>query len=107
MDNVFEVKVRKEEVGDGLEIASIKGKDPKQLPLVYMVSPDPKVYIKGVGKKDSIVLNIGSEHIHFKVGDVFKTEDVVRLLTTIKVSNETLNKITETTNGFDFTEYMV
>lgn len=104
----FEVKVKEvaEEPGY-LEIASIVGVTPKELPVIYMVSSEPKVFRKDTGKKDGLILNIGTEYIHFKQGDRFKMEDVVQLLITVETSNKRLKEIGTQTNSFDLSKFLL
>lgn len=104
----FEVKVKEvaEEPGY-LEIASIVGVTPKDLPVIYMVSSEPKVFRKDTGKQDGLILNIGTEYIHFKQGDRFKTEDVVQLLIAVEASNKRLREIGNQTSSFNLSKFLL
>lgn len=104
----FDVKVKEVEEEPGyLEIASIDGVTPKDLPVIYMVSSEPKVFRKDTGKQDGLILNIGTENIHFKQGDRFKMEDVVQLLITVETSNKRLKEIGTQTNSFDLSKFLL
>lgn len=103
---VFDVELLKNK--KGFKIKSIKGEILNNLPLEYVISDKPKVYINGnTLSRKNLILSANGKFIYFNKDDNISLENSVLLVSVIRSSNKLLDEISKNADFFDLSEFVV
>lgn len=97
VEKIFNVRLRRCD-DDKYEVVAVTGKRLNDLPFMYIVDREPKVFLNETKSNNCLVLKIGAELLYINTGDTLSPTNAIVLVKTIEDCNV---KITEMKKELD------